>query len=101
MAVRIRVANLPPKAEEETARRLLSGYAGVRSVRCVASGPPGEQERYCVVEIRELSVGEQAVRELDGRYCRGRLLSVDLVERSARPAGGGDEAARRVVRAIA
>lgn len=100
MAVRVRVANLPPKAEEETARRLFARFGEVRSVRLVCSGPPRALESYCLVELRDLTACERAVHELDGRYCRGRLLAVDLVERS-RSTGGAEIAVRRVVRAIA
>ena len=100
MAVSIRVANLPPKAEEETARTLFARFGEIRSVRLVCSGPARALESYCLVELRDRTAAERAVRELDGRYCRGRLLAVDLEERP-RSSGGVDDPAYRVARAIA
>ncbi len=99
MTIRVRIANLPFEAEETTARKLLAAYPGVRSILAVGDEWHGERERVCFVELREQSIGERLVRELDGRYCRGRLLAVDIVDRMYRLRG--EEALAKVVRAVA
>jgi len=84
MPVELLVANLPPESEEQTVRRLLSEFSGVSAIRLVRGDFPDGRVSYCVVEVRDRSGGERAVRALDGRYCRGRLLSVELREAPAR-----------------
>lgn len=80
MSIGIRVENLPGDAREQTLVDLLSGYSDVRVVRLVRSGVGFTASSRGLVVLGDRKDAARAVRALNGRYCRGRLLQVESVQ---------------------
>jgi len=87
--MKIYVGNLSYGVAESDLEQAFSEFGAVSSVSLIKDKQTGESKGFGFVEMPEVSEGQAAVKEMDGKELMGRELKVDQAkERPARPSGG-------------
>ena len=87
--MKIYVGNLSYDVAESDLEQAFGEFGQVSSVSLIKDKQTGESKGFGFVEMPEVSEGQAAVKEMNGKEFMGRELKVDQAkERPARPSGG-------------
>ena len=87
--MKIYVGNLSYEVAESDLEQAFGEFGAVSSVSLIKDKQTGESKGFGFVEMPEVSEGQAAVKEMNGKELMGRELKVDQAkERPARPSGG-------------
>ncbi|MHC5097110.1 MAG: RNA recognition motif domain-containing protein [Planctomycetota bacterium] len=87
--MKIYVGNLSYDVAESDLEQAFAEFGQVSSVSLIKDKQTGESKGFGFVEMPEVSEGQAAVKEMNGKEFMGRELKVDQAkERAARPGGG-------------
>ena len=87
--MKIYVGNLSYDVAESDLEQAFGEFGKVSSVSLIKDKQTGESKGFGFVEMPEVSEGQAAVKEMNGKEFMGRQLKVDQAkERPARPGGG-------------
>ena len=87
--MKIYVGNLSYDVAESDLEQAFGEFGQVSSVSLIKDKQTGESKGFGFVEMPEVSEGQTAVKEMNGKELKGRELKVDQAkERPARPSGG-------------
>ncbi|MHC4292205.1 MAG: RNA recognition motif domain-containing protein [Planctomycetota bacterium] len=87
--MKIYVGNLSYDVAESDLEQAFGEFGQVSSVSLIKDKQTGESKGFGFVEMPEVSEGQAAVKEMNGKEFMGRELKVDQAkERAARPGGG-------------
>jgi len=87
--MKIYVGNLSYDVAESDLEQAFGEFGKVSSVSLIKDKQTGESKGFGFVEMPEVSEGQAAVKEMNGKEFMGRELKVDQAkERPARPSGG-------------
>ncbi|MHC4288634.1 MAG: RNA recognition motif domain-containing protein [Planctomycetota bacterium] len=87
--MKIYVGNLSYDVAESDLEQAFGEFGKVSSVSLIKDKQTGESKGFGFVEMPEVSEGQAAVKEMNGKEFMGRELKVDQAkERPARPGGG-------------
>lgn len=88
--MKIYVGNLSYDVTESDLEQAFGELGAVTSVNILKDKQTGESKGFGFVEMPEVSEGQAAIKELNGKELKGRELKVDQAkERPARPGGRG------------
>jgi RNA recognition motif-containing protein len=88
--MKIYVGNLSYDVAESDLEQAFGEFGQVTSVNILKDRQTGESKGFGFVEMAEVSEGQTAIKEMNGKELMGRELKVDQAkERPARPAGRG------------
>ena len=88
--MKIYVGNLSYDVAESDLEQAFGEFGQVSSVSLIKDKQSGESKGFGFVEMPEVSEGQAAVKEMNGKEFMGRELKVDQAkERPARPGGRG------------
>ena len=88
--MKIYVGNLSYDVAESDLEQSFGEFGQVTSVNVLKDRQTGESKGFGFVEMAEVSEGQTAIKEMNGKELMGRELKVDQAkERPARPAGRG------------
>jgi RNA recognition motif-containing protein len=89
-SMKIYVGNLSYDVAEDDLRQAFSEFGEVKSVNLLTDRQTGQSKGFGFVEMAEVSEGQTAVKEMNGKEFMGRELKVDQAkERPARSGGRG------------
>jgi len=87
--MKIYVGNLSYDVSESDLEQAFGEFGEVTSVNILKDKRTGESKGFGFVEMAEVSEGQAAIKEMNGKELQGRELKVDQAkERPARPGGG-------------
>jgi RNA recognition motif-containing protein len=87
--MKIYVGNLTYDVSESDLEQAFGEFGTVSSVSLIKDKQTGESKGFGFIEMPEVSEGQAAVKEMNGKEFMGRELKVDQAkERPARPSGG-------------
>ena len=87
--MKIYVGNLSYDVAESDLEQAFGEFGQVSSVSLIKDKQTGESKGFGFVEMPEVSEGQAAVKEMNGKEFMGRELKVDQAkEKPARPSGG-------------
>jgi RNA recognition motif-containing protein len=87
--MKIYVGNLTYDVTESDLEQAFGEFGAVSSVSLIKDKQTGESKGFGFVEMPEVSEGQAAVKEMNGKEFMGRELKVDQAkEKPARPSGG-------------
>ena len=87
--MKIYVGNLSYDVAESDLEQAFGEFGKVSSVSLIKDKQTGESKGFGFVEMPEVSEGQAAVKEMNGKEFMGRELKVDQAkDRPARPGGG-------------
>ena len=88
--MKIYVGNLSYDVAESDLEQAFSEFGQVASVNLLKDKQTGQSKGFGFVEMPEVSEGQTAIKEMNGKEFMGRELKVDQAkERPARPGGRG------------
>ncbi|MDH4201865.1 MAG: RNA-binding protein [Phycisphaerae bacterium] len=88
--MKIYVGNLSYDVAEDDLRQAFSEFGEVKSVNLLTDRQTGQSKGFGFVEMAEVSEGQAAIKEMNGKEFMGRELKVDQAkERPARSGGRG------------
>jgi len=88
--MKIYVGNLSYDVTESDLEQAFSEFGQVASVNLLKDKQTGQPKGFGFVEMPEVSEGQTAIKEMNGREFMGREMKVDQAkERPARPGGRG------------
>ena len=88
--MKIYVGNLSYDVAEDDLRQAFSEFGEVKSVNLLTDKQTGESKGFGFVEMAEVSEGQAAIKEMNGKEFMGRELKVDQAkDKPARPGGRG------------
>ncbi len=88
--MKIYVGNLSYDVAESDLEQAFGEFGQVTSVNILKDRQTGESKGFGFVEMAEVSEGQTAIKEMNGKELMGRELKVDQAkEKPARPAGRG------------
>jgi RNA recognition motif-containing protein len=89
-SMKIYVGNLSYDVAESDLEQAFGEFGAVTSVNLLKDKQTGESKGFGFVEMAEVSEGQTAIKEMNGKEFMGRELKVDQAkERPARPGGRG------------
>ena len=87
--MKIYVGNLSYDVSESDLEKAFGEFGEVSSVSLIKDKQTGESKGFGFVEMPEVSEGQAAVKEMNGKELMGRELKVDQAkDKPARPSGG-------------
>ena len=87
--MKIYVGNLSYEVAESDLEQAFGEFGQVTSVNIIKDKQTGESKGFGFVEMSEVSAGQTAIKEMNGKELKGRELKVDQAkERPARHSGG-------------
>lgn len=87
--MKIYVGNLSYDVAESDLEQAFGEFGAVSSVSLIKDKQTGESKGFGFVEMPEVSEGQAAVKEMNGKEFMGRELKVDQAkDKPARPGGG-------------
>ena len=87
--MKIYVGNLSYEVAESDLEQAFGEFGQVTSVNIIKDKHTGESKGFGFVEMSEVSAGQTAIKEMNGKELKGRELKVDQAkERPARHSGG-------------
>ena len=87
--MKIYVGNLSYEVSESDLEQAFGEFGQVTSVNIIKDKQTGESKGFGFVEMSEVSAGQTAIKEMNGKELKGRELKVDQAkERPARRSGG-------------
>ena len=87
--MKIYVGNLSYDVSESDLEQAFGEFGAVSSVSLIKDKQTGESKGFGFVEMPEVSEGQAAVKEMNGKELMGRELKVDQAkDKPARPSGG-------------
>jgi len=87
--MKIYVGNLSYDVAESDLEQAFGEFGAVSSVSLIKDKQTGESKGFGFVEMPEVSEGQAAVKEMNGKELMGRELKVDQAkDKPARPSGG-------------
>ena len=87
--MKIYVGNLSYDVSESDLEKAFGEFGAVSSVSLIKDKQTGESKGFGFVEMPEVSEGQAAVKEMNGKEFMGRELKVDQAkDKPARPGGG-------------
>ena len=87
--MKIYVGNLSYEVAESDLEQAFGEFGEVTSVNIIKDKQTGESKGFGFVEMSEVSAGQTAIKEMNGKELKGRELKVDQAkERPARHSGG-------------
>jgi RNA recognition motif-containing protein len=88
--MKIYVGNLSYDVAEDDLRQAFSAFGEVKSVNLLTDKQTGQSKGFGFVEMAEVSEGQAAIKEMNGKEFMGRELKVDQAkDKPARPGGRG------------
>jgi len=88
--MKIYVGNLSYDVVEADLEQAFGAFGAVTSVNILKDKQTGQPKGFGFIEMAEVSEGQAAIKEMNGKEFMGRELKVDQAkEKPARPAGGG------------
>jgi cold-inducible RNA-binding protein len=88
--MKIYVGNLSYDVVEADLEQAFGEFGAVTSVNILKDKQTGQPKGFGFIEMAEVSEGQAAIKEMNGKEFMGRELKVDQAkEKPARPAGGG------------
>ena len=88
--MKIYVGNLSYDVTESDIEQAFGEFGAVKSVNLLKDKQTGQPKGFGFVEMAEVSEGQTAIKEMNGKEFMGRELKVDQAkERPARPGGRG------------
>jgi len=88
--MKIYVGNLSYDVAEDDLRQAFSEFGEVKSVNLLTDKQTGQSKGFGFVEMAEVSEGQAAIKEMNGKEFMGRELKVDQAkDKPARPGGRG------------
>ena len=88
--MKIYVGNLSYDVAESDLEQAFSEFGEVKSVNLLKDRQTGESKGFGFVEMAEVSEGQTAIKEMNGKEFMGRELKVDQAkDKPARPGGRG------------
>jgi RNA recognition motif-containing protein len=89
-SMKIYVGNLSYDVAEDDLRQAFSEFGEVKSVNLLTDKQTGQSKGFGFVEMAEVSEGQAAIKEMNGKEFMGRELKVDQAkDKPARPGGRG------------
>ncbi len=73
------VSNLGFQIRDEELKALFTEFGDVQSAKVILDRESGRSKGFAFVEMAD-QVGEQAMKELDGRFVDGRTMSVSIAK---------------------
>ena len=87
--MKIYVGNLSYDVTDSDLEQAFSAFGAVTSVNILKDKQTGQPKGFGFIEMAEVSEGQAAIKEMNGKEFMGRELKVDQAkEKPARPAGG-------------
>ena len=87
--MKIYVGNLSYDVVESDLEQAFGEFGAVTSVNILKDKQTGQPKGFGFIEMAEVSEGQAAIKEMNGKEFMGRELKVDQAkEKPARPAGG-------------
>ena len=87
--MKIYVGNLSYEVSESDLEQAFGEFGQVTSVNIIKDRRTGESKGFGFVEMSEVSAGQTAIKEMNGKELKGRELKVDQAkERPARRSSG-------------
>ena len=89
--MKIYVGNLSYDVAEDDLRQAFSEFGEVKSVNLLTDKQTGQSKGFGFVEMAEVSEGQAAIKEMNGKEFMGRELKVDQAKDkpASRPGGRG------------
>jgi len=91
MAIKLYVGGLAYSVTDKELEELFAGQGKVMSAVVIKDRDSGQSKGFGFVEMEDLTEGQNAIKELNGKEVSGRAIMVNQArpQEDRRPAGGG------------